>query len=150
MTGRLHSLSNLLGGECDDNLQRLIARAGQLERLNVRLLDRLGSPAKHHIRLANIRDGVAYLQADSPAWLARLRYMKPQIHTALTELGIVTQGIDLSCLSAAAPLDNKPAPTREIPDDARLLLRDFAEQQQDPALRKALLRLSEARKKVPG
>lgn len=135
---------NQLLHDGDAPLSRLLNRAAQLHQLNLRLKLRLGHPASDHLTLANVRGGIAYLLVDSPAWLSRAHYMKPQLVNLLRDLGLAVEGLEILVTPpSGSAAQHKPA-CRTIPDAARQLLREFAANQQDHRLASALNRLAEA------
>lgn len=143
-------VARLLGKEGDQTLKKLIARAAQLERLDKKFAALLGEPLNQHVKLANIDAGVAHILADSSPWLSRLRYIQPQLVSMLAELGVPVTRVQIRINPPQTGFQPPPARAKDIPEQARDLLRSLAEQQQDPALKKSLLRLSKAQKRDPG
>lgn len=72
----------------DVTLAGLYKRGLNLRSLDEKLKGRLDPGLQHYFELANIRDEVAVLLADSPAWATRLRYQIPDILAACRALGL--------------------------------------------------------------
>lgn len=69
----LKPLSQLLK-ENTGELHGLLAHAARLERATRLLLAALDPPLNQHCRVANIKDSVLVVQADSSAWASKLRF----------------------------------------------------------------------------
>lgn len=70
-----------------NNLGELLRHVQRLQRLTALLRDALPAPLKDHCCVANLRDGILILHADTPVWAHQLRYHLPQVlqHVALNE-----------------------------------------------------------------
>lgn len=143
-------VARLLGKEGDLTLKKLITRAAQLERLDKKFAQLLGEPLNQHVKLANIDAGVAHILADSSPWLSRLRYIQPQLVNMFAELGVPVTKVQTRINPPQTGFQPPPTRAKDIPDEARDLLKSLAEQQKDPALKKSLLRLSNAQKRGTG
>lgn len=75
MTTPVDQLLNSASG----GLSRLADHAAYLQRVTLALKRHLGEPLAAHCRVANVRDGVLILQADSPVWAAKLRFLAPAV-----------------------------------------------------------------------
>jgi len=60
-------------------LSKLLGQARQLAAADQVLRQTLGPPLGNHIRLANLRDGLAILHADSAATLTLLRFRQQEL-----------------------------------------------------------------------
>lgn len=125
----------------DAGLHALTTRARQLERLDGevrRLLPELGG----HCRVANVRRGTLVLQADSPAWASRLRYQTRSLLGQLQHRGYANLNA-VQVRIAPATAERRPPPRRaRLSNASGELLRQTAEDLDNPALRAALRRLA--------
>ena len=60
-----------------DGLQPLMERAHYLQGLTQRLRAVVDNDLAQHITVANLRENTVIITADSPVWLARVRYLAP-------------------------------------------------------------------------
>ena len=94
--------------------------------------------------MANVDRNTLILQTESSAWASRLRYLAPAILEKLaSRLGWTHVTQTKVLVRPPLPPDRCPSvqPAHMSPDSASLL-REVAENTEDPALREALLRLS--------
>lgn len=123
---------------------RLMEHGAWLKQLNTAVHALLPESCRAHCRVANVRDGVLALAADTPAWAARLRFHGPHLRRSL-ERQTTLQVDDIRVL--VVPRENRMERSRMArPDLSRKsagLLRDTAEAMDDPLLRTALLRLAD-------
>lgn len=78
------SLGHILASQ-ENRLQSTIERAYLLQALSQRLEEALGLPLGAHLSLSNLRDDMAVIVADSPAWLNKARYEGANILTILRQ-----------------------------------------------------------------
>jgi hypothetical protein len=60
-------------------LCQLAAHARNIRSLGDSIHEFLGTPLNLHCRIANFTEQIVVVHADSPVWLARLRYLAPQL-----------------------------------------------------------------------
>ena len=119
-----------------------------LIRLEKRISGYLDPKLASHTRVANARDGILVLQADSPAWAARLRQQVPTLITRLRETG-ETGPVEQIRVTVRPADQTGPPPARPM---ARLSSRSAAEIEaaaeaiDDRALGSALKRLARHRR----
>lgn len=119
-------------------------RAHHLAALDRRVADYLPPSLAPHVRVANLRDGVLVLHADSTAWRMRAHYLAPGLLEALRGLpdlaGLVSIQVRVAP-AAGTPRPVSPRPLR-LSADASQCLADVADTVSDPGLRDALRRLA--------
>ncbi|HEX9585656.1 MAG TPA: DciA family protein [Gammaproteobacteria bacterium] len=142
-TGQLFSVHDALT-RAGSRLGNLNAAAEKI-RFYDRLLDSvLNQPLRSHVTVANLRDGLLVLQADSPVWASRARLLLPDIQNALERgaSGPPLTGIHLVTRPRPS-VPPAPAPRRaEISDTTRRLLNAVAEDSDNAGLRRALQRIA--------
>ena len=137
---KVRSLKQLLD---NDTVAALVAHVQRLQAINVLLPTCLPGELAAHVRTAGWREDRLVLQADSAAWVTRLRFLAPQL---------------LRCLQQHPPLatvqhlELRVAPQKKTalppPQYARLsatsahIIDAGADTISDPALRAALKRLA--------
>ena len=128
-------------------IQRLMAKAAQIEQVNQALGGYLESPLSNHCRIADYSYDAVIFHADSPAWSAKLRYRMPSI------LDFLGREFQLSG-RISAKLHVRPPPSatpRSKPRRLKLsaaaaeLVESTAAGLRDPTLRASLMRLSRHR-----
>lgn len=138
------SLSGLLKSS-PQTLGPLLNHAHRLEQLNKILREQLPPPLNQHCRIANLRDDILLLHADSPAWALKLRYSVPDMldrlrrQPELQQLRTITVKINPASLVAAPAKKTRRA---RMSEDTARLLDDVADAITHPTLRTALLRLA--------
>jgi len=129
--------------ECRGPLASLLERARRLNDLDRALRRHLGDPLARHCRLANVEERRVVLETDSPAWVARLRYRSPEILEFLRrQRGLEKLERAELRVSPAAQTRTETRPRAHLSPRAAGLLRDVADATEDPALKRALRRLS--------
>ena len=132
---------------CDDSpaLEQLVRRARYLESVDDALQQLLGPSLAGHCRVANVTRDSLVLQTASAAWGSRLRYLAPGLLQQLSkQLGWrQIKHAKVQVRPEAFPDQEKPARRAHLSRESATLLREVAENTEDPALRAALLRLSQ-------
>ena len=127
----------------NDNLQKALQRAKQLNRLNKAIKTLLPVELGEHCRVANLRSHTLIIQVDNNAWATRLRYHTPQLLKAVHAQLALNQITDIR-------INIKPV-AREIVRQGRQIhlsrhsaevIENTAQTTSDPQLRAALLRLA--------
>jgi len=135
-------MKSLMGSSSEGALGRTLARAASLRALDRLLRACLDPPLSDHCRAAGVRSGRLLLQADSPAWGARLRYAGPRLLACLRQ----RSDYDLAEVTIRVEPANEPTPVQRPPlrlsADSAELLRATAETIPDAELRAALQRLA--------
>lgn len=138
------NLSSLL--RRNPQIQRLYNQAKTLQKLQAHLEKNLAHELAHHCQVAALADGVLTLYTESPAWAAKARFLTADLLKVFqndTTLGVVN-----TIRVKARPPVNKPEP-ETAKERSRLsattvqLLREVADNTEDPDLRRSLLRLAE-------
>jgi hypothetical protein len=80
--GHLNIISSLL--KKDGATNALVEQALALSKLNILLKQHLPAKIAEHITLSTIKDRTIYLQSDSAAWAAQLRYITPAFIKSLS------------------------------------------------------------------
>ncbi len=132
---------------CDDSLvlNQLVRRARYLESVDKALQELLGPSLAGHCRVANVTRDSLVLQTASAAWGSRLRYLAPSILQRLSkQLGWSrVKHTKVQVRPEAFPEREKPARRAHLSRESATLLREVAQNTEDPGLRDALLRLSQ-------
>ncbi len=129
------------------SLRRLLGQSRIQQQLNARLHGFLPSPLRDHCRLAAIDRDNATLQASSPVWSSRLRYLTPAILEFLRGPCAQEQLRSLR-IRVTLPERQRPGSTghrttvRRISSQAAESLRKTAQHCSDAGIRKILLKLS--------
>ncbi|NOX75702.1 MAG: DUF721 domain-containing protein [Gammaproteobacteria bacterium] len=92
-----------------NGLQPMLERAYFLQALTRNLRDVVEPALAGHISITNLRDNIAVVTADSPAWLSKLRYQAPIILRQLQQL---------PGLEHIGKVQFKVQPVAEIPPEA--------------------------------
>lgn len=142
---KLRSVGNLLNDRANPS-RKLLEHSLLLERLGNQVHVLLPDACRPHCQVANLRDGLLSIAADSPAWAARARFLAPRLLQDLqqqTDLPIHRIRVSV------VPIKNsiaRPAPRRAgLSHKTLALLEETAQSMEDPALRSALLRLARRR-----
>lgn len=77
------NITEQLANSEQGNLQRIIRKYQQLDRLNQVLQQVLEARFKPHCKVGNFRDGILVLVVDSPTWVTPLRFQVPEILQSL-------------------------------------------------------------------
>ena len=95
------------------NITQILEKIQELKKITQALIKILPDPWIEHCQVANIRDTILILQADSSAWATRLHYQCPEILKYLQEHGWPTFTKIQVCivLPNATPL---PPPRRAV------------------------------------
>jgi hypothetical protein len=80
--GRFNIISSLL--KKDGATSALVEQALALSKLNILLKRHLPAQIAEHTTLSTIKDRTIYLQSDSAAWAAQLRYVTPELIKSLS------------------------------------------------------------------
>lgn len=129
----------------DGRLQSLLRRAQAIEELTALVRTHLEAPLGQHCHVANLQHGVLTLQADSPAWAARLRYLTPQLRSALcadARFDVPLATIRVTVAPRAAPRPGRPPRRAQLSPESATTLRAAADGLSDPRLAAALRRLA--------
>jgi Uncharacterized protein conserved in bacteria len=122
----------------------LIDQVLSLEHWSRQLLARLPTPLRDHCRVVGVKDDQLVLLADASVWSYRLRFHIPDLQVYLTQhLGLKVRTV---CIRVSPPESRPPPPPRRRPilsQRAAKLLAQTAATIRHPALRAALLRLSQ-------
>lgn len=130
------------GGE---TLRGLLAQAERLQRASQVLRAHLGAPLAQHCQVANIKDGVAVLHVDSPAWAAKLRF---QVADLLEQFNKVQSfGTVRAIRIKVSPLSEARPPVMAerliLSEHAAAMLKSAADTATHPELKEVLLRLAQ-------
>jgi hypothetical protein len=143
------SLGNLLNDQRNPSA-RLLQHGARLQQLTTLVQTLLPAPCGQHCRVANLRDRVLALAADTPAWAARLRFHAPRLRRDLEQQA--TLRID-EIRVLVVPQENRLERARpgrpDLSHKSAELLRDTAQALFDPPLRAALLRLAQHARNRP-
>lgn len=126
-------------------LGRLIRHARQLAEWDSRLAASLPEDLRGHVRLADVRGGVAVLLVDSPVWHARTRFRSAAVLEVLRRVPGL-EALNATEVRVGVPRPPKPPERRarrpKLSAASAAWLARCAETETDPALRQVLLRLS--------
>ena len=142
----LISLQTLLNQDGSGHLSRLVKRAQALQALDDRLGEYLTPLLKSHCTVAALRDDVLVINAHSPAWATRLRYLAPSILEFLHGRGESLPSFRTIRIRVSLPeeviLTAKPPPRLQLSIQTARHLKHIAQSIPDPDLQSILLRLS--------
>jgi len=116
----------------------------ELEILQCELAKIIPAPGDKYLHIANIRDQVLILHADSPAWASRLRYLAPVILEHLRARGwpnLIDTQVRVS-RNAAIATEILPPERQTLSATTIELLQRVARNTPDPQLRSAWERLA--------
>ena len=134
----------------NSTLRQLFRQAAAHRKFDLIVKRLLEEPLSGHIQFAIIRENTLILTADSPAWAAKLRYQVPELHRQIAENPafpvIQTIRVKVAKSDTSRQLENF-VPIRPLTEATTRELSRQAESQKDPALREALLRLADRRKR---
>lgn len=135
-------ISNLLASQ-SSGLQNLMEKAAVLDQLTRNLRGFLDAPLNQHISVANIRDRILVITADSSAWLTMARYQAPVLLDFIRqETGLELVKIHFKVISSTGQSTetyfNQPSMSRST----SLLLESTAQSIVDPDLSAAVKRLA--------
>lgn len=137
-------LFKLLHGS-SEGLSRLLAHARRLAAIGRTVDSVLGHPLADHCRVSNLRGNILVVQADSPAWAARLRYRAPALLATLRAPETLPElrNIQIKIIPQTARPGRGRA-TRQIRMSASTarLIDTVAASMDDPTLQSALRRLA--------
>ncbi len=132
------SLSRLI-----DQRHGLLDQGRRIARLNAALSRLLPAGLAGHCRVANLRDGILVLAADSPAWASRLRFHADKLLKSLNkECDLGAGRVRTIVVPAAALPTRRPIPRKPISSHTARLIEQCADGIGDPALQAALRRLA--------
>lgn len=83
----LKNITQLLAGN-PGGLQAVISHTQRLEALNRTLRGCIPAPLSQHCQVANLRDNILVLHADSSAWALKLRYSSRALLQQLRQRGV--------------------------------------------------------------
>jgi hypothetical protein len=140
------SLGSILASQ-ESRLQSTLERACQLEAISRQLQQALGSPLGEHVSLGNLRENMAIILADSPAWAGKARYEAAIILNTLRQLpgleGIQKVQFKVRPLAISSP-EPHTAPRRlKLSQSNAQVLKYAAAGITDPELSAALQRLAD-------
>jgi hypothetical protein len=142
----LISLQTLLNRNGSSHLPRLVKRAQALQALDDRLGEYLTPLLKSHCTVAALRDDVLVINAHSPAWATRLRYLAPSILEFLHGRGESLPSFRAIRIRVSLPeeviLTAKPLPRPQLSIQTARHLKHIAQSIPDPDLQSILVRLS--------
>jgi hypothetical protein len=142
----LISLQTLLNQNGSGHLPRLVKRAQALQALDDRLGEYLTPLLKSHCTVAALRDDVLVINAHSPAWATRLRYLAPSILEFLHGRGEGLPSFQAIRIRVSLPeeiiLTAKPLPRPQLSIQTAMHLKHIAQSIPDPDLQSILVRLS--------
>ncbi len=130
--------------------ERMVVRSKQLASLNRHLETHLPAPLAQHCHIANYRDNELVLVADNATWATRLRYLAPDLITALQKTPVFKGLKNVHC-RVAQPSASSPASatqtdapiSRHISTQSAEILKATADSVSDEKLSESLLRLSQ-------
>lgn len=130
------------------SLQRLVARAQIIDRLQVLLNQYLQPAVRPYCRLATYQDGTLTLIVSDGHWATRLRYQQKRLLQQLQSVPEFNQLSRIQFKVRPPSQPNTPPPRSiELSEQAGQMIQASAEATRDPALRKALERLAQHAKK---
>lgn len=130
------------------HIRTLLAHAARLEALTVLVCNALPAPLNQHCRVANVRDDVLVLHADSAVWASKLHYQLPILQFRLAETGPSFQ-IQIKVRPFSNTLDQPPAAkTTRLPKERAALVAALADDNSSPELQAALQCLANESKKL--
>lgn len=130
-------------GDGGSPLARVIATAGELERVDRKLRGHLPAELAVRSRVANLRNGVLVLAAESSAWAARLRYLSRDIvQTARKKCRLEVHEVEVRVSPTSAPSPQGGPPPRRLSRRAAEHLRNAADTAGDPELAALMQRLA--------
>jgi len=141
--GTLKNIVRLLA-ESPDALQAVVNHTQRLEALNHTLRGCIPAPLNQHCQVANLRDNILILHADSSAWALKLRYSSRVLLQQLRQRGVP----GLSAIEVKVRPDNaavnRPEKIRHAHMSGKTaqLLDSIASDISDDRLKVALQRLS--------
>lgn len=121
-------------------------RIAHIQTIQQKLKSILPPPLCDHFVVANISRATLVLHTDSPAWAAKLRFSTPEILRCVQKPGTTQSDSPKSLRIKVVPVSPKADLPREkirLSATNRLLIKQTANSISDPALRAALLRLSQ-------
>lgn len=140
------SLGQVLASQ-ENRLQSNIERAYLLRALSQQLKEALGLPLGPHLSLGNLRDDMAIILTDSPAWLNKARYEAANILYVLRQQpGLAhLQKLQFKVEPMATDTHDSAAPKRrlELSQTNAHILDSMADSISDPDLANALHRLAQ-------
>jgi predicted nucleic acid-binding Zn ribbon protein len=154
-TDSLRRIAQVLSGS-RAGLGPMLAHGARLHRLTRELATRLSAPVGEHLQVVNINGGCLVLEADSPAWAARLRYLTPTVLAILEgQLGLPAKRVALQIRvrRAAGWSEGPPLPRprhARLSKEAAAAIRAAALARPHDELRAALLRLARHAAVEPG
>lgn len=132
----IHPLERL---KCVPKFAEMFKKIQELEMLNRELTKIIPAPGCKSLHIANIRDQVLILHADSSAWANRLRYLAPMILQHLRANGwpnLLNTQVRVSLNGVASP--EILSPKRPVLSSTTIeLLHRVADDTPDPQLRSA-------------
>ena len=140
------SVKKILASE-EPNLQRLISKAGHLNKLNSRLAQLLPSQLAQHCKIATAEQGRLVILVTSSAWATRLRLQQTTILKAFQNINIDNLTILIAPEAIVGGVEKPQKRRRTISPETSKLLIDLAEATTDPKLKSALRRLSQHSRK---
>jgi hypothetical protein len=138
-------LQTLLNQDGSGHLPRLVKRAQALQALDDRLGEYLTPLLKSHCTVAALRDDILVINAHSPAWATRLRYLAPSILEFLHGRGESLPSFRAIRIRVSLPegiLTAKPLPRPQLSIQTARHLKHIAQSIPDPDLQSILVRLS--------
>ncbi len=128
-----------------DALQVVLGHTHRLEMLNRTLRGCIPAPLNQHCQVANLRDNILILHADSSAWALKLRYSSRTLVQQLRQRGLpALSTIEVKVRPQNAVI-NRPEKIRHayMSNKTALLLDSIAQDITDTHLKGALQRLAQ-------
>ena len=140
----LKNIVRLLAGS-PDGLQVVLNHSQRLEALNRILRGCIPAPLNQHCQVANLRDNILVLHADSSAWALKLRYGSRMLLQQLRQRGVPGLGAVEVKVRPPAPILNRPEKIRHVQMSGKTaqLLDSIASGINDNHLKSALQRLAQ-------
>ena len=122
----------------------LLKHANYIQQLQSKLHEYLGPPLNTHCILANHKNDILILHADSPTWAAKLRYLTPDILSYMHQQCHITKLKTIRIKVMPTIISPVKTSTRQLTLSATSakLMNDVANTMSDQALRASLLKLA--------
>lgn len=129
---------------CQSKLGNLYEQAQYIQNLKVKLSKYLGPPLNEHCVLANYKNTVLVMHADSPAWATKLRFSTPAIISYMQrECHLNTlKTIRVKVIPAKNKVKKNPVRRLTLSNKSTKLIADIANSMTDHDLRSSLLKLT--------
>lgn len=140
---KLKNIVRLLAGS-PDGLQTVLNHSQRLEAFNRILRGCIPAPLNQHCQVANLRDNILVLHADSSAWALKLRYGSRALLQQLRQRGIPgLDTIEVKVRPNLAPYRSEKIRPARMSTKTAQLLDSIANDTNDSHLKNALQRLAQ-------